>query len=179
MSYMISNRLFYLLIVLSSCTLFLSDQIVKMRVLNYLTDMQSEIFMPLGPFIDIILVWNKGISFGFLSGKVSDKILLAFTGSILLIISYFYWKHSIVEGNRKILISFAFILGGACGNMADRIYYGAVLDYIDFYYGKYHFPTFNLADVYIFLGAILFLILHKSKKDLSKHLRMKGDGRLK
>lgn len=174
---MINNRLFYLLIVLLSFILFISDQIVKMKVLYYLADMQSESFIPVGPFIDIVLVWNKGISFGFLSDQFSDKALLFFTGSILVLISYFYLKHMIANNNRSVLLSFAFIFGGACGNMADRIYYGAVLDYIDFYYGRYHFPTFNLADVYIFLGAVLFLMLYKVTEP--KHLHIKEDGRLK
>lgn len=176
----ISNRVFYLVVILLACSLFVSDQIAKIRVLDYLTDMQSEIFIPVGPFIDIILVWNNGISFGLFSEWVFSKFMPLFTIFILFCVFVFYLKQVRLHNNRSIFISFAFIFGGACGNLADRLYYGAVLDYIDVYYGRYHFPTFNLADIYIFCGAALFLILYKSGSEEStrsiQNNKVKGGG---
>lgn len=160
----IGTRVFYLSIILLTCVLFLSDQIIKIKILDYLTDMQSEIFIPLGPFIDIILVWNTGISFGLFSDSLISGFMPIFTIFILICLFIFIYRHVRANGGGSLFISFAFITGGACGNMADRFYYGAVLDYIDVYYGKYHFPTFNLADAYIFCGVVLFLLLYKPAK---------------
>ena len=99
-------------------------------------------------------VWNSGISFGFFQG--SGEIgrygftIFAFLVSIWLIFSSFKMP-------RYSSLGFILIASGAIGNAIDRIIYGKVVDFIDFYIDDLHWPAFNLADTIIFIGAFLFL----------------------
>ena len=99
-------------------------------------------------------VWNSGISFGFFqdSGEIGRYgfTIFAFLVSIWLIFSSFKMP-------RYSSLGFILIASGAIGNAIDRIIYGKVVDFIDFYIDDLHWPAFNLADTIIFIGAFLFL----------------------
>ena len=105
-------------------------------------------------FLSMTPVWNSGISFGFFQG--SGEIgrygftTFAFLVSIWLIFSSFKMP-------RYSSLGFILIASGAIGNAIDRIIYGKVVDFIDFYIDDLHWPAFNLADTIIFIGAFLFL----------------------
>ena len=105
-------------------------------------------------FLSMTPVWNSGISFGFFQG--SGEIgrygftIFAFLVSIWLIFSSFKMP-------RYSSLGFILIASGAIGNAIDRIIYGKVVDFIDFYIDDLHWPAFNLADTIIFIGAFLFL----------------------
>ena len=105
-------------------------------------------------FLSMTPVWNSGISFGFFQG--SGEIgrygftIFAFLASIWLIFSSFKMP-------RYSSLGFILIASGAIGNAIDRIIYGKVVDFIDFYIDDLHWPAFNLADTIIFIGAFLFL----------------------
>ena len=105
-------------------------------------------------FLSMTPVWNSGISFGFFQG--SGEIgrygftTFAFLVSIWLIFSSFKMP-------RYSSLGFILIASGAIGNAIDRIIYGKVVDFIDFYIDDLHWPAFNLADTVIFIGAFLFL----------------------
>ncbi|MDR2778212.1 MAG: signal peptidase II [Rickettsiales bacterium] len=105
--------------------------------------------------LSIVLVWNRGGSFGvFANVRFIPAFLLvsALLTSALLI--FLLWNsQSIGDG-----LYMSLILGGALGNALDRILYGAVVDFIDIHLGQYHWPSFNLADSSIFCGAVLYLI---------------------
>ena len=105
-------------------------------------------------FLSMTPVWNSGISFGFFqdSGEIGRYIftIFAFLVSIWLIFSSFKLP-------RYSSLGFILIASGAIGNAIDRIIYGKVVDFIDFYIYDLHWPAFNLADTIIFIGAFLFL----------------------
>ena len=105
-------------------------------------------------FLSMTPVWNSGISFGFFqgSGEIGRYVftIFALLVSIWLIFSSFKMP-------RYSSLGFILIASGAIGNAIDRIIYGKVVDFIDFYIDDLHWPAFNLADTIIFIGAFLFL----------------------
>ena len=105
-------------------------------------------------FLSMTPVWNSGVSFGFFqnSGDIGRYFFtfFAFAVSIWLILSSFKLP-------RYSSLGFILIASGAIGNAIDRIIYGKVVDFIDFYLNDLHWPAFNLADTVIFIGASLFL----------------------
>ena len=136
-------------------SIFLLDRLSKIYVI-FLDNkfFGSEIFS--SKFLNISLIWNEGIAFGLLS--FNEKIfynLLTFIILVIILIIFFMVLKS--YGLKK--YSLLMILGGAFGNVYDRIFYGAVPDFIDFHVGDFHWFIFNIADVFITLGVILMIIL--------------------
>jgi signal peptidase II len=107
------------------------------------------------PFLQWSKVWNKGMSFGMLQGLPGgNAILLAIAAIIVVGLSV--WMSQ--QRTRLGQISLALVIGGAIGNMIDRFRHGAVADFIDLYYGAYHWPTFNIADAAICIGVAGLLL---------------------
>ena len=109
----------------------------------------------LTPFLTIVFVKNRGISFGLLN-KEQDWLFWCLTGVIILIISYVTYllcktKHNIMRWGLSL------VLGGAIGNVIDRFVYGGVIDFIDVHILSFHWPAFNAADSFIFIGTVLLL----------------------
>jgi signal peptidase II len=106
-------------------------------------------------FLDIVLVKNKGVTFGLLNGVVSPLFLTL--ASIAIIIFMVYWAIN----NENYLLPISAIVGGALGNVVDRITRGAVVDFLDFHLFGYHWPAFNIADSAIVIATFaLFFILY-------------------
>ena len=145
--------------------IFLLDRVSKAYVI-YLNDKLLGIEILSSKFLNIRLIWNEGIAFGLLS--FNDKIiynLLTFIIFIIILIIFFMVLKS--YGLKK--YSLLMILGGALGNVYDRIFYGAVPDFIDFHIGNFHWFIFNVADIFITLGVIFMIIIeiignNKNKK---------------
>ena len=135
--------------------IFLLDRISKFYVI-YLDKkfLGSEIFS--SKFLNINLIWNEGIAFGLLNFEKNYlyNILTIFILFIITLIVYMIIK---THGFRK--FSLVIILGGALGNIFDRIFYKAVPDFIDFHIGDFHWFIFNIADIFITLGVIFMVIL--------------------
>ena len=135
-------------------SIFLLDRLSKIYVI-YLNNkfLGSEIFS--SEFLNITLIWNEGIAFGLFSfdEKYLYNILTLFIVIIVLIIFFMLIKS---KGFKKYAL--LMILGGALGNVFDRIFYKAVPDFIDFHIGDFHWFIFNFADVFITLG-VFFMIL--------------------
>ena len=135
--------------------IFLLDRISKIYVI-YLDKkfLGSEIFS--SKFLNINLIWNEGIAFGLLNFEKNYlyNILTIFILFIITLIVYMIIK---THGFRK--FSLVIILGGALGNVFDRIFYKAVPDFIDFHIGDFHWFIFNIADIFITLGVIFMVIL--------------------
>lgn len=115
------------------------------------------ISLPMNDFFNLTMVWNRGISFGFLSdgALLGPMGLVAMAGVIALF--FFIWMvRSDLWGE---VIALSALIGGALGNIYDRLRFGAVADFLDVHYAGMHFPTFNIADAAISIG-IAFLILH-------------------
>ena len=136
--------------------IFLLDQISKFYVVKYQLILINNIKVLEN--LNLVFVLNKGISFGFLS----NLNISFYLGIVSIIISIFIiiW---IIRSDFKIeKLSLSFILGGALGNGFDRINYEYVADFIDFHAYGFHWPAFNVADSFITLGGIMF-ILHSIK----------------
>ena len=103
------------------------------------------------PFLNLVRVLNDGVSFGMLSGVVPWWGLIALAGVIVAWLLIWLWR----APDRLTAAALGLIIGGALGNILDRVRYQAVPDFLDFHYGSYHWPSFNLADVTIFCGAAL------------------------
>tara|TARA_Y100000591_G_C21793303_1_gene677847 strand:+ start:530 stop:1024 length:495 start_codon:yes stop_codon:yes gene_type:complete len=134
--------------------IFLLDRISKIYVINLDKKfLGSEIFA--SKFLNISLIWNEGIAFGLLSfGQENFYNLLTFF--IILIIFFIFIIIRKSSGLKKYALMM--ILGGALGNVFDRIFYKAVPDFIDFHVGEFHWFIFNFADIFITIG-VFYMIL--------------------
>lgn len=106
------------------------------------------------PFFNLTEVWNSGISFGMFSGLAYGQWLLS---AMAIVISLFMLRWLLRTDERLMAGALSSIIGGATGNVIDRLYFGKVADYLDFHAFEYHWPAFNLTDVAIFIGAALLV----------------------
>ena len=146
-------------------SIFLLDRLSKIYVI-YLDKkfLGSELLS--SKFLNIRLIWNEGIAFGLLS--FNETIFYnALTFLILIIILIIFFMLSKSNGIKK--YSLMMILGGAIGNVYDRIFYGAVPDFIDFHIGNFHWFIFNVADIFITLGVIFMIIIEITGNNKNKN----------
>ena len=113
--------------------------------------------IPLTGFFNLVLTYNAGAAFSFLSdaGGWQRWFFSGIAGGASLLIIYLLRKH---EADKLFCFALSLILGGAVGNLWDRITLGHVVDFLDFYIGNYHWPAFNVADSAIFVGAMLLIL---------------------
>tara|TARA_B100002051_G_C16443992_1_gene490338 strand:+ start:81 stop:581 length:501 start_codon:yes stop_codon:yes gene_type:complete len=130
---------------------FTIDRYSKIGIIRNFTDTSFY----LNDFLNFDLVWNTGIGFGFLSTD-SSLIYNLITGIICIVIMFLIYL--IVKSKTSDKILFSMILGGAMGNVYDRLTYFAVPDFIDIHYKNFHWFTFNIADIFITLGIILIIL---------------------
>ena len=145
-------------------SIFLLDRLSKIYVI-YLDKkfLGSELLS--SKFLNIRLIWNEGIAFGLLS--FNETIFYnALTFSILIIILIIFFMLSKSNGIKK--FSLMMILGGAIGNIYDRIFYKAVPDFLDFHIGNFHWFIFNVADIFITLGVIFMIIIEITGNNKNK-----------
>jgi signal peptidase II len=135
----------------------LVDQLTKLWVLTSFQLHEQKSIIP--GFFDLVYVTNTGAAFGILAGNESWLRQLFFVGVALvaLIVIVYAYVHLKEEG-RIFVFSLGLIAGGAIGNLIDRIRFGSVVDFLDFYVGGYHWPAFNVADSAITVGVGLFLL---------------------
>ena len=141
--------------------IFLLDRISKIYVI-YLDNklLGSEIFS--SNFLNIYLIWNEGVAFGLFS--FNEKTFYNLLTIIILIIILIIFIMTIKsDGFKK--YSFLMILGGALGNLFDRIFYNAVPDFIDFHLGNFHWFIFNVADIFITIGILFMVIIELFNKN--------------
>ena len=146
--------------------IFLIDRISKIYVI-YLDNriFGSEIFS--SKYLNISLIWNEGIAFGLLSFNHGNlyNLLTILIVVIILVICFMIYKSS---GIKKYLL--IFILGGALGNIYDRIFFNAVPDFIDFHINGFHWFIFNVADIFISLGVIFMIFFEIIDNNRKKEL---------
>ncbi len=141
-------------------SIFFLDRLTKFYVIHLdKLNSGSEIF--LSKYLNIYLIWNKGIAFGLFSFNENDlyNFLTLFILIIIIIILYLVSKNN---GIKK--VSLLIIFGGAIGNVFDRIIYKAVPDFIDIHIGNFHWFIFNVSDIFITLGVILLVCLELFSK---------------
>ena len=134
--------------------LILIDQCMKIFISKIMLDNSFQ-DMHLLPFLNIVFVRNTGVSFGMFSewgilGRYFFSIFSIVVGCFLIILAIF--------SDKKVFrISLGLISSGALGNAIDRVYFGGVIDFIDFFIYNFHWPAFNFADIFITVGVILLL----------------------
>lgn len=130
---------------------FFLDLITKNYALSSLIINHS---ISINNFLNFTLAFNHGAAFSFLSnaGGWQRWFFIIFSVIVILIITYILVK----EKNSQ-YIAFSFVIGGAIGNLYDRILYGYVIDFIEFHYNSFYWPIFNIADIAISIGIILLL----------------------
>jgi len=161
------NKLFlkkiiiYLAIILF---IFALDRFSKLHILSILENF-GNVDININSYINLVPVWNSGIGFGLLSFDQSE-IYNAITVLILFINIFIIYL--VFKSKGIVVYFFIIILGGSLGNLFDRIYYSAVLDFIDISYNGYHWFIFNIADVFITIGIICLIfaeLLNYKKKN--------------
>ena len=132
----------------------LIDQITKITMTRLLTYGESR---PVTSFFNLVLAYNKGAAFSFLAaeGGWQRYFFTAIAIGAAVFIIYLLKRHA---GQRLFCWALALILGGAIGNLIDRVLYGHVIDFLDFYIGTRHWPAFNVADMAIVGGAGFFIL---------------------
>ncbi len=109
------------------------------------------------PHLNLTLAYNRGAAFSFLSDQGGWQrwffSVLAMVVTLVLVV----WLRQLDRANRWTAISLSLIIGGAVGNLVDRLLFGHVIDFIDFYYGQWHWPAFNVADSAITVGVVMML----------------------
>ena len=135
--------------------IFLLDRSSKYFITN-LSDPVNGLNIEITSFLNFNLIWNKGIAFGLLSFD-QDFLYNIITFVIFLITILIFWFSQKTKGLEK--ISFLIIVGGSSGNIFDRIYYSAVVDFIDININSFHWFIFNVADIFISIGVITLIML--------------------
>lgn len=146
------------------------DQLTKHWIMSAFTLHEQRNIIP--GFFDLVYVTNTGAAFGFLAGsktwlRQAFFIVVAIIALIVIICAYGHLKRQ----SRIFIYALGLIAGGAIGNLIDRLRFGSVVDFLDFYLGTYHWPAFNAADSAITVGVALFLLgtllqhLDQSKRD--------------
>jgi signal peptidase II len=130
------------------------DQLTKWAAL-YLLDLAARP-IAVTPFFNLVMVWNRGVSFGMLDrlGAVAPWLLSGL--ALAVVIGLLFWLRR--SENAMMAIGLGLVIGGALGNVIDRLRYGAVVDFLDFHLAGWHWPAFNLADAGICVGAGLIVI---------------------
>ena len=148
---MSKKNIFYFSIIL---LIFLADRISKLWIISFSNSANNPNIEVL-PFINLHLIWNKGIAFGLFS--FSEKYDYNFlTLFIFIVIIVVFWMLLKSKGLEK--YGFIFVFGGSLGNVYDRMFYSAVPDFIDIYYKNFHWFIFNVADIFITLGVIILIL---------------------
>jgi signal peptidase II len=144
-------------------TIFLIDRISKFYILK-LAEVESSVDIYITPYLNLFLIWNKGIAFGLLSANESIiyNSITFMIGFIVIVIIFMMWKSNNIKQ-----YFLALVVGGALGNFYDRIVYTAVPDFIDLHFQGFHWFIFNVADIFITVGVfclILVELFYNNKK---------------
>lgn len=136
--------------------ILLADQLSKYIILTTMIGRQPVEVLP---FLNIVMARNHGAAFGMLASSSGWQNIIFVAVAIIITVIILAWSYRLKAKDWWHAIALGSILGGAWGNMLDRIRFGGVTDFIDFYVGNWHWYTFNIADIGICLGAFLLIIL--------------------
>ena len=133
------------------------DQLTKLWIMTNFALHEQQSIIP--GFFNLVYVTNTGAAFGFLAGSktwLRQVFFIAVSIVALFVIIYAYGH--LKKQARIFVYALGLIAGGAVGNLIDRLRFGSVVDFLDFYLGSYHWPAFNAADSAITIGVALFLL---------------------
>ena len=134
------------------------DQLTKWALLEWMASRPpGERFFSVTPFFDIVLVWNRGVSFGMFNNAEGGFNAIAFSVlAAVVIVGLIVWLRRVTQP--IVVGGIGLVIGGAIGNVIDRLRFGAVVDFLDFHIGGLHWPAFNVADSAICVGVALIVI---------------------
>ena len=136
-------------------TVFIIDRLTKLYILN-LAEVKNLMDIYVTSYLNLYLIWNKGIAFGLFS--MNESIVYNFItiiiGIIILIIFFMMWKNDSIQA-----FFLALVAGGALGNFYDRMVYTAVPDFIDIHFQGFHWFVFNVADIFITIGVFCLILV--------------------
>ncbi len=141
-------------------TVVVADQLTKFWAASCLALGYPYSVMPM---LNLRLAYNRGAAFSILGNAGGWQRWFFVTVSVVISAVLISWLYKIPRHAKRQTAALSLLLGGALGNLIDRAYSGQVVDFLDFYYGAYHWPTFNIADSAICIGAFLLIVdLHKT-----------------
>ena len=133
-------------------SIFLIDQVSKYYIINVFKFQNEAIY--LSSFLNLQLIWNEGIAFGLLSFE-NNLYYNSITFVIIIVISILLF---LIKNDDQYSYFYSMIVGGALGNLIDRIRYSSVPDFIDFHISNFHWFVFNIADIFVSLGVICLIV---------------------
>jgi signal peptidase II len=138
-----------------SLLIVIADQLVKYY---FLTNYNIHTVVNVFPFLNFILRFNPGAAFSFLGSQQGWQIYLLSAISIIVSGVLIGWLCRLSRQEWWIALPVSFVLGGAIGNLIDRLRFGVVIDFIDFHIGNWHYATFNVADSFVCIGAFWIIV---------------------
>jgi signal peptidase II len=133
-----------------------ADQLSKSGIITLFANRPQGSLVRLAPFLDLLLTRNSGISFGLFNGAIGPNAMVFSLAAVAVVAVLIYWL-SRVE-TVFLAVAIGLIIGGAVGNVIDRLLDGSVIDFLDFHIGSWHWPAFNVADSAICLGVVAMLL---------------------
>ena len=133
-------------------SIFLIDQVSKYYIINIFEFQNEEIYV--SSFLNLQLIWNEGIAFGLLSFE-NNLYYNSITFVIIIVILILLF---LIKNDDQYSYFYSIIVGGALGNLIDRIRYSSVPDFIDFHISNFHWFVFNIADIFVSLGVICLIV---------------------
>jgi signal peptidase II len=141
---------------IAAAAVVICDQLSKHAILHLFADRPPDDHVVVAPFFNLLLTRNSGISFGMFNGAPGANALVFSLAAAAVIAILFYWLTRV--DNRFLAVAIGLIIGGAAGNVIDRLLGGSVIDFLDFHLGAWHWPAFNIADSAICLGVVAMLL---------------------
>ena len=132
------------------------DQLSKAAVLGFFAGSPPGAHEAITPFFNLVLTYNRGISFGLFNTPGGVNLLLFPLLAAIIVTMLILWLRRVVSP--FLAVAIGLVIGGAVGNVIDRVRLGAVVDFLDFYLGAWHWPAFNVADSAICLGVAAMLL---------------------
>jgi signal peptidase II len=129
------------------------DQVTKYMIVHVV--MSPPQLIEVTPFLNIVMVWNRGASFGLFGTQSSWTPVVLGAVAVLISVALLVWLFR--AQSYWLSSALSLVIGGALGNVVDRVIYGAVADFLDFHAFGSHWPAFNVADITIFIGVVMLL----------------------
>lgn len=131
------------------------DQITKHLILRYISVQQ---IVHVFPFLNFVLRFNAGAAFSFLNYAGGWQVLILSGIALIASVALIVWLTRLKQSDWLMALPLSLILGGAVGNLIDRVRFSYVIDFVDFHIGTWHFATFNVADVAVSVGATWLIL---------------------
>ena len=139
-----------------AAVLVIVDQLSKSAVLGFFAGSSFGAHEAIAPFFNLVLTYNRGISFGLFNTPSGINVLLFSLLAATIVTMLIIWLRRVESS--LLAVAIGLVIGGAIGNVIDRIRFGAVVDFLDFHIGSWHWPAFNVADSAICVGVAAMLV---------------------